>query len=62
MSLGARMSTLKKLKVDKPVVDLDGDEMTRIIWGYIKSKAGRTLYTARHTSLSIVGAVHRSVS
>jgi isocitrate dehydrogenase len=28
----------KKVKVDKPVVDLDGDEMTRIIWKWIKEK------------------------
>lgn len=27
-----------KIKVDKPVVDLDGDEMTRIIWKLIKEK------------------------
>lgn len=27
-----------KIKVDKPVVDLDGDEMTRIIWSMIKTK------------------------
>lgn len=25
-------------KVDNPVVDLDGDEMTRIIWAEIKKK------------------------
>ncbi|KAF8383285.1 idh-2, partial [Pristionchus pacificus] len=28
----------KKIKVDNPVVDLDGDEMTRIIWAEIKKK------------------------
>lgn len=27
-----------KIKVDKPVVDIDGDEMTRIIWQLIKDK------------------------
>ncbi|MBB4076732.1 isocitrate dehydrogenase [Bartonella fuyuanensis] len=27
-----------KIKVEKPVVELDGDEMTRIIWKYIKDK------------------------
>ncbi|WP_294644943.1 NADP-dependent isocitrate dehydrogenase [uncultured Aureimonas sp.] len=27
-----------KIKVDNPVVELDGDEMTRIIWQYIKDK------------------------
>jgi len=34
------MSTpsFNKIKVDKPVVDLDGDEMTRIIWTLIKEK------------------------
>lgn len=30
----------KKIKVVNPVVDLDGDEMTRIIWADIKSKVG----------------------
>src|ERR1035438_9291627 len=28
----------KKIKVENPVVELDGDEMTRIIWKYIKDK------------------------
>jgi len=28
----------EKIKVDNPVVDLDGDEMTRIIWQLIKDK------------------------
>src|SRR5690348_18092792 len=27
-----------KIKVKNPVVELDGDEMTRIIWQYIKDK------------------------
>jgi isocitrate dehydrogenase len=27
-----------KIKVDNPVVDIDGDEMTRIIWQIIKDK------------------------
>ena len=30
--------TFQKIKVDNPVVDLDGDEMTRIIWAWIKEK------------------------
>lgn len=30
-----------KIKVANPVVDLDGDEMTRIIWDDIKKKVGR---------------------
>ena len=29
---------MAKIKVDNPVVELDGDEMTRIIWDYIKKK------------------------
>ena len=28
----------KKIKVVTPVVDLDGDEMTRIIWAFIKER------------------------
>ena len=29
---------MSKVKVDNPVVELDGDEMTRIIWKFIKDK------------------------
>ena len=29
---------MSKIKVDNPVVELDGDEMTRIIWQFIKDK------------------------
>ncbi len=29
---------MEKIKVDNPVVELDGDEMTRIIWKFIKDK------------------------
>jgi isocitrate dehydrogenase len=29
---------MSKIKVENPVVDLDGDEMTRIIWAFIKDK------------------------
>src|SRR6186997_285342 len=31
-------SIMAKIKVTNPVVELDGDEMTRIIWQYIKDK------------------------
>ena len=31
-------STGKRIKVDKPIVEMDGDEMTRIIWQMIKDK------------------------
>lgn len=30
----------KRIKVAKPVVEMDGDEMTRIIWQFIKEKVG----------------------
>ncbi len=29
---------MAKIKVEKPVVELDGDEMTRVIWAFIKEK------------------------
>jgi len=29
---------MEKIKVDNPVVELDGDEMTRIIWAFIKDR------------------------
>jgi isocitrate dehydrogenase len=32
------MSGFKKIQVKNPVVELDGDEMTRIIWKEIKDR------------------------
>ena len=29
---------MSKIKVKNPIVELDGDEMTRIIWEFIKTK------------------------
>jgi len=29
---------MDKIKVDNPIVEMDGDEMTRIIWQFIKDK------------------------
>ena len=29
---------MSKIKVKNPVIELDGDEMTRIIWEFIKKK------------------------
>ncbi|HEV7758577.1 MAG TPA: isocitrate/isopropylmalate family dehydrogenase, partial [Acidimicrobiales bacterium] len=29
---------MSKIKVERPVVELDGDEMTRVIWQFIKDK------------------------
>jgi isocitrate dehydrogenase len=34
----ANMATQRKIKVKNPIVELDGDEMTRIIWASIKKK------------------------
>jgi len=34
----SRITKMKKIVVENPVVDLDGDEMTRIIWQEIKDK------------------------
>jgi isocitrate dehydrogenase len=31
-------ASMPKIKVTNPVVELDGDEMTRIIWSFIKNK------------------------
>src|SRR5436305_10668307 len=33
-----RLPLMAKIKVANPVVDIDGDEMTRIIWQWIKDK------------------------
>jgi isocitrate dehydrogenase len=32
------ITKMEKIKVANPVVELDGDEMTRIIWKFIKDK------------------------
>ena len=29
---------MSKIKVKNPIVELDGDEMTRVIWEFIKKK------------------------
>ena len=34
----ARMTRMAKIKVARPVVELDGDEMARIMWSLIKNK------------------------
>jgi len=38
MELQAKRSKVAKIKVKNPIVELDGDEMTRIIWAMIKEK------------------------
>jgi isocitrate dehydrogenase len=32
------MTIFQKIKVRNPIVEMDGDEMTRIIWKWIKDK------------------------
>jgi isocitrate dehydrogenase len=32
------MNLMAKIKVAQPVVELDGDEMARIMWSFIKNK------------------------
>jgi len=41
-----KMSSVRKIKVKNPVVELDGDEMTRIIWQDIKDKASFSVLPA----------------
>lgn len=44
-------SDIKRIKVVNPVAELDGDEMTRIIWANIKEKVTnqcRTLKKKKH--------------
>lgn len=40
MLCGPILDADKRIKVAKPVVEMDGDEMTRIIWQFIKEKVG----------------------
>ena len=30
---------MSKIKVKNPIVELDGDEMTRVIWDFIKNRS-----------------------
>ncbi len=39
------VEAITKIKVDHPIVDMDGDEMTRIIWQLIKDKV-QTIHTS----------------
>lgn len=38
----AKRAFAKKIVVTQPVVDMDGDEMTRIIWKWIKERVSET--------------------
>ncbi len=35
---------MAKIKVKNPIVELDGDEMTRIIWDFIKKKNNSSIF------------------
>lgn len=39
-----RYMSINKIKVENPIVEMDGDEMTRIIWKEIKNKVQSILY------------------
>ena len=43
---------MAKIKVVNPVVEMDGDEMTRIIWQFIKGQAHTSLSRYRPRSIS----------
>ena len=34
---------MAKIKVKNPIVELDGDEMTRVIWDFIRKKTNSSL-------------------
>ena len=38
ISINKILQNMSKIKVKNPIVELDGDEMTRIIWKFIKDK------------------------
>lgn len=42
----AVVASQSKIAVAKPIVELDGDEMTRVIWSQIKEKVGLVLIEA----------------
>ncbi len=38
--------TDKRIKVENPIVEMDGDEMTRVIWEKIKEKVSNIKYNS----------------
>jgi len=32
------MESMRKIKVAQPIVEVDGDEMARVMWSFIKNK------------------------
>ena len=47
-------ASFQKIKVAQPVVELDGDEMTRIIWQWIKDKVSYDCLNHVHTAHSSI--------
>lgn len=37
-------TSFKKVHVTNPIVDIDGDEMTRVIWKWIKDRVSTTFF------------------
>jgi isocitrate dehydrogenase len=55
----ASSTGIKKIKVKNPVVELDGDEMTRIIWQVIKDKVwAETLEACKAAHAHIPQFIH----
>lgn len=49
-----QFASFAKVRVSKPVVDIDGDEMTKVIWGWIKERVSlptitKSFSTSTHT-------------
>ncbi len=47
-------TAMRRIKVENPIVELDGDEMTRIIWEKIKEKVN-------HSAHFIIPLAHSSI-
>lgn len=53
------MASIQKIKVANPVVDLDGDEMTRVIWDMIKKKVRAFLLTWQPSQCCLMCTANR---
>jgi isocitrate dehydrogenase len=45
---------IPKIKVDTPLVDIDGDEMTRVIWKYVREKVNLTYIISYNIMIIII--------
>ena len=50
---------MSKITMNKPIVEMDGDEMTRILWGMIKDEL-LTPYVDLNTEYFDLGLKHRN--